>query len=99
VCDSEALSGHQFIKLQVPDEASRAEVPEAQLPPDWSRQASVTRGWGDRWLREGRSAMLFVRSALVPETYNVLINPAHADAMPIQRIAVFPYPLDRRLHP
>jgi hypothetical protein len=34
---------------------------------------------------------------LVPETYNVLINPRHADAGRIKRIAVMPYPLDSRL--
>jgi hypothetical protein len=37
------------------------------------------------------------RSVLVPETINVLINPRHADAPQIQRLAVFAYPLDARL--
>jgi RES domain-containing protein len=74
-------------------------VDEAQLPPDWSRQLAVTRAWGDRWLREGQSALLLVRSVLVPETYNILINPRHADAARIERVAVFPYPLDPRLIP
>jgi len=36
---------------------------------------------------------------LVPETYNVLINPRHADAALIRRLAVMPYPLDSRLVP
>jgi hypothetical protein len=31
---------------------------------------------------------------LVPETYNVLINPRHKDAVGIERLAVMPYPLD-----
>jgi hypothetical protein len=33
----------------------------------------------------------------VPETYNVIVNPRHVDARRIQRLAVFPYPLDTRL--
>jgi len=70
-----------------------------QLPPDWSLRTPVTRAWGDGWLREGQSALLIVRSVLVPETYNVLINPRHADATRVQRFAVFPYPLDSRLTP
>ncbi len=45
----------------------------------------------------GQGALLLVRSVLVPETRNVLINPRHADAAQIQRLAVFPYPLDARL--
>jgi RES domain-containing protein len=55
-------------------------VDESQLPTNWSRRVSVTRAWGDRWLREGHAAVLTVRSVLVPETYNVSINPRHADA-------------------
>jgi RES domain-containing protein len=92
-----ALAGHRFIKLEVPDEIDRLEVNEAHLPPDWSQRFAVTRAWGDRWLSERRRALLIVRSALVPETYNILINPLHADAARIRRIAAFPYPLDSRL--
>ena len=57
---------------------------------------SVTRAWGDRWLREGSSAVLAVRSVLVPETYNLIINPRHSDAARIKRVESFPYPLDSR---
>jgi RES domain-containing protein len=92
-----ALSGHSFIKIEIPDAVSRHRVDEALLPPDWSRRLGVTRAWGDRWLREGASALLVVRSVLVPETYNWLINPRHADTSQILRRAVFPYPLDARV--
>jgi RES domain-containing protein len=92
-----ALARHRFIKVDVPDEVSRQSVDEAQLPTDWSRRITVTRAWGDRWLREGETAVLVVRSVLVPETYNVLINPRHADAARIKRLAVMSYPLDSRL--
>ena len=54
-------------------------------------------GHDDRWLREGDTSLLVVRSVLVPETHNVLINPRHADSGRIKRIAVMPYPLDSRL--
>ena len=33
----------------------------------------------------------------MPETYNVIINPRHADAMRIKGLTSFPYPLDSRL--
>jgi len=94
-----ALAGHHFIKVDIPEEVSRESVDEAQLPTDWSRRISVTRTWGDRWLREGKTAVLVVRCVLVPETYNVLINPRHADASRIKRLAVMPYPIDSRLLP
>ena len=74
-------------------------VDEARLPTHWSRRFTVTRAWGDRWVREGESAVLVVRSVLVLETYNVLINPRHEDAPGIKRLPVMPYPLDFRLVP
>lgn len=92
-----ALSRHSFIKLEIPDDVPRDAIDESHLPTDWSRRVSVTRAWGDRWLREGEAAVLAVRSVLVPETYNLILNPRHADAARIKRVATFPYPLDRRI--
>jgi RES domain-containing protein len=92
-----ALARHRFIKVEIPDQVSRQTVDEAQLPTDWSRRIAVTRAWGDRWLREGPTALLIVRCVLVPETYNVIINPRHGDASRIKPLGVMPYPLDSRL--
>ena len=92
-----ALACHQFVKVDMPDEVSRQSVDEAQLPTDWSRRIAITRAWGDRWLREGHTALLTVRSVLLPETYNVIINPRHTEAARIRRVAIVPYPLDSRL--
>jgi RES domain-containing protein len=97
VRDLNALGAHRFIKIEIPEGVAFERVEEAQLPPDWGRRLSVTRAWGDRWLKEARSACLEVRCVLVPETYNVLVNPRHPDAAGIRRLAMFPYPLDRRL--
>jgi hypothetical protein len=43
-------------------------------------------------MREGDCALLRVRSVLVPETYNVLIDPRPADAARIKRLAVMRIP-------
>ena len=92
-----ALGRHRFIKIDVPDDVSREQVEEGQLPADWSSRLRVTRAWGDRWLREGKTALLIVRSVLLPETYNVLINPRQPSAARIKSVAVYPHPLDARL--
>jgi RES domain-containing protein len=97
VRESAALSRHRFIKLDIPDEISCDSVDESQLPTDWSRRVSVTRAWGDRWLREGHAAVLTVRSVLMPETCNLIVNPRHADATRIKRLTSFPYPPDSRM--
>jgi len=97
VRDAEAFGGFHFLKLDVPDEIRTERIDEGQLPADWSQHLELTRARGDQWLREERSVALQVPSVLVPETYNVLINPRHAEAARITRLASFPYPLDPRL--
>lgn len=93
----EALGGFRFVKIEIPDLVSRELVEENELPVDWIVRPEVTRARGDRWLREGRSAVLLVRSVLVPETLNAVVNPRHAEAPSIAALEVIPYPLDARL--
>jgi RES domain-containing protein len=88
---------HHFIKLEIPDEVPGRSVDEAALPTDWSRRITFTRVWGDHWLAECDTAFLVVRSVLVPQTYNVLVNLRHVGAMHVKRLDVMPYPLDSRL--
>lgn len=41
----------------------------------------VSLDYGDAWLRSGASAVLQVPSAIIPEEYNILINPKHPDVL------------------
>jgi len=93
----EALEGFQFLKIEIPDEIALEQVADGLLPADWTQRPEITRDWGDRWLRGGSSAALLVRSVLVPETWNVLVNPIHQDAVRIAGLAEIPFPLDARL--
>lgn len=52
----------------------------------------MRRARGDRWLRDGATAVLLVRSVLVPGPQNVLINPQHVNAASIVYIAAFSMP-------
>lgn len=56
-------------------------------------------GFGDAWLAEARSALLSVPSAIVPESANVLANPAHPEAAGIGIVSRRPFAFDRRLWP
>jgi RES domain-containing protein len=55
------------------------------------------RAIGDAWIESRRSALLRVPSWIVPESYNVLINPAHPDALSIQVGPVRAFHFDQRL--
>jgi len=52
---------------------------------------------GDAWIESRRSALLRVPSWIVPESYNVLINPAHPAALSIQLGSIPPFHFDQRL--
>ncbi|HTW70375.1 MAG TPA: RES domain-containing protein [Acetobacteraceae bacterium] len=53
--------------------------------------------FGDAWLRDQRSAVLQVPSLIVPESPNLLLNPAHPDAAHASIIARRRFVFDRRL--
>lgn len=92
-----ALEGFQFLKLEVPDDVSIERVEDRLLPGDWVARPEVTRAWGDRWLRDGLHPVLLVRSVLVPETWNALVNPLHQEALRITRLDEIRFPIDARV--
>jgi RES domain-containing protein len=51
-----------------------------------------TRELGDQWLARGEAALLRVPSAILPETFNVLLNPVHADAARVTVAGQHAYP-------
>jgi RES domain-containing protein len=57
------------------------------------------RAAGDAWLASGRSALLRAPSFVVPESANVLINPAHRDAARLAVASIRPFAFDARLWP
>jgi RES domain-containing protein len=54
---------------------------------------------GDAWLASGRSALLRAPSFIVPESVNVLVNPAHRDAARLAVASIRPFSFDSRLWP
>ena len=89
-------ASYRMLKAEAPDENSMRRLSTASLPDNWRDDHSLTRRVGDAWLIAGQSALLEVPSAILPETFNMLLNPHHPHA---QRVAVLwhrPFPFDRR---
>lgn len=55
------------------------------------------RTFGDGWLRERRTAVLQVPSAIVPENPNLLLNPAHPLAAKAGFVSTRRFEFDQRL--
>jgi RES domain-containing protein len=71
---------YRLLKISTPDDVALERVSLDDLPKEWPGKLAVTRTVGDAWLARGATALLTVPSAIVPDTFNVLVNPAHPDA-------------------
>jgi RES domain-containing protein len=88
---------YRLSKIEAPDDVQVERVSVDQLPADWLEKTEVTRALGDGWLKNGSAPVLSVPSAIVPETFNVLLNPAHRDARRIVIIQTGEHAIDPRL--
>ncbi len=87
----------RYLEIEIPAEAKLETVDAAALPADWRVKPEITRAVGDEWLDSGRSVALAVPSVIVPETRNVLLNPAHPAAGKLRIVRKHMHPFDPRL--
>jgi RES domain-containing protein len=95
---SGVLPAYSAIRVEF-DEALVTAIPDHELPPDWRNSPAPpgTRMLGDRWFAAGSSAVLRVRSVVVPPEFNYVLNPGHPDFRRIAIGPVVPFPFDARL--
>ncbi len=71
--------GQHFIEITLPAGVTYEAITRDTIE-GWHQKDSVSaRTFGAQWLKEKRSALLFVPSVVVREERNLLINPAHKD--------------------
>jgi RES domain-containing protein len=85
------------LRIEGPDSLSIESIEGDSLSPNWAEDMSITQTIGDRWLADGRSLLLQVPSVLVPETWNVLVNPQHVEANLLRVAATYEHAFDARL--
>jgi RES domain-containing protein len=90
-----------LVAIEVPDAiwsaAEKLEVPT--LPVGWDAEPPglVSIDTGTAWLKSNRSALLLTPSVIVPDEFNVLINPGHPDIRSITATKVRRWLYDPRL--
>ncbi len=69
------------------------------LPANWRGLADLSpcQRIGDEWLSSLRTALLRVPSVIIPEEWNVVINPLHPDFKKIKVKEVQPFMFDPRV--
>jgi RES domain-containing protein len=87
----------QVLRIEGSDTLSIQKIEAGALSLDWAENITFTQSIGDRWLSEGRSLLLQVPSVLVPETWNVLVNPQHAEAKLLEITMTYEHAFDARL--
>lgn len=88
---------YQLLEIALPPGFAIESLDPATLPKDWIDRLDVTSDFGMDWLAAQRSAALRVPSAILPATWNVLLNPAHAAMAGVRVLRKLPLDLDRRL--
>ncbi len=69
-------------------------VPAKEL---WKTDLELSRSLGDEWLQSTRTALARVPSAILPDTFNYLLNPVHPDARQVQFVRAARASFDPRL--
>ena len=88
---------YTLLTVAADDEVSLEELDVTTLPADWPQRTDITQQIGSAWLRSGRTALFRIPSALVPATFNVILNPLHAGASTLRIESAIEYPFDLRL--
>ncbi|VVE17435.1 MULTISPECIES: RES family NAD+ phosphorylase [Pandoraea] len=90
-----------LVRLDVPDdvwEAAQTLTPTA-APVGWDAlpEGKVSLDYGTQWATSKSTALLCVPSTVVPEEWNVLVNPEHADAARITATKLRKWVYDARI--
>jgi RES domain-containing protein len=88
-----------LVRFDVPD-AVWQNAHDCKNPPvgwDAVPEGMVSLDEGDNWLKQNTTALMIVPSVIVPDEFNVLVNPAHPDMSQISVVKVKKWQYDRRM--
>jgi len=89
---------HVFVVAEMPADMAVERADPSVLPAGWDApDTQAARAFGDRWIAEGRSAVLLVPSVVARAEWNALVNPAHPQAARIVVADPAPVIWDARL--
>ena len=85
----------QLIRLEVPGELALPHMVSKDVT--WPLSLEQTRSLGDEWLSSRQTVLMRVPSAIIADSFNVLINPVHPDVSRIKIADVKKVKFDPRL--
>ncbi len=86
-----------LLEIEVPDESGVVQDLMPLAETDWKDRIEMTQRVGDRWLDSRESPLARVPSAIMPHTWNILLNPEHPEAVRVRVISMIRERFDNRL--
>ena len=88
-----------MVKIEIPDRIEIQTVPQSVLLEGWDSFpfASETVGYGTSFLRKNEHLALKVPSAIIPDEFNIILNPLHPDIQDCKVISIVPFIFDKRV--
>lgn len=87
-----------IITLEIPDTGMK-QLQEADLPGNWKQAPAPasTKDFGSRILQSAASPVIQIPSSVIPEEFNYLLNPAHADSKAFMLLDIKDFVYDVRI--
>lgn len=88
-----------ILTIEVPGSIEAKTIAKVELPPDWNKfpHSEATQKIGDQFILDQSCLALKVPSAVVPEEFNYLLNPNHADFGKVEIVNSETFVFDKRL--
>lgn len=100
VTSLENLPGNLLlIKIEIPERVKILEVPQNILTKGWDSFPFIpeTVAFGTSFLREKKHLALRVPSVIIPDEYNIILNPLHPEIRECKIINSLPFAFDQRV--
>ncbi len=90
---------YDLITINVPDKLALKKLSLKRLPDQWNQRmiSVLTQEIGEKFVQQGKYLGLEVPSVVIPEEYNLLLNPMHEDFDKIKVIERKQFIFDKRL--
>jgi RES domain-containing protein len=94
--DEDIPKSYTLLQVSAP-EANAIRSLDPKTEAEWRVDQEITRRIGDAWLASLETPLARVPSAIIPHTWNYLLNPEHPDANQVQIAEVIKERFDNRL--
>ena len=92
----EVILVNVLMRIETPDIPVQS-LSDNSLKQNWQKDIDYSRFIGNEFLKSKKSLLLKVPSVIIPEEYNMIINPVHPDFKKVKIIKAAPFQFDARL--